>query len=264
MDQAKALDIIKTKLTERINKNPLYSMRAMARDLNMSPSYLCKILNGQKSLTIKRSLEFAEHLKLNSKQKKILFQNSVMAQIPKELRTKIKNINGHDLDTQFESLEQDQIQVLKDWYHLAILELTLCQHFKQDFNWIARRLGIRKIQVEDAWNRLKRLNLLVQKKGRWIKCRNFLGITFQNSNQLAQNFHATMMEKSIETMKSKRNKNDFNLRSISGTTISINKNDIPEIKSMIKDFRKRLVKKFSKKPNAVYHLAVQLIPLERE
>lgn len=59
--------ILKNELTQRISRNPNYSLRAFARDLELSPSFLSEVINSRKRLShrtatkIGQRLAFTEH-----------------------------------------------------------------------------------------------------------------------------------------------------------------------------------------------------------
>src|SRR4051812_29822627 len=53
-------------LAERASRNPRYSLRSMAENLAVAPSFLSGLLKGQKNLSLKTSLKIARRLKLDS------------------------------------------------------------------------------------------------------------------------------------------------------------------------------------------------------
>jgi plasmid maintenance system antidote protein VapI len=59
------LRILRARLTERKNRNVLYSLRAYARDLGVDPSRLCRILKGRQEISTGLCLQISRRLHLS-------------------------------------------------------------------------------------------------------------------------------------------------------------------------------------------------------
>lgn len=64
-------------IQNKVQKHPGYSLRAVARDLQISPAYLSLVVNGQKKLNLKRIKAFALYFEL-SQEETIKFQMSAI------------------------------------------------------------------------------------------------------------------------------------------------------------------------------------------
>lgn len=81
-------EILKDEYKSRRKRNPSYSLRAFARDLNISHSILSRYFNKNKSLSIVQSVKIGEKIKLH---KEVLIDCILL-----ELRAKIsKDYFGH-------------------------------------------------------------------------------------------------------------------------------------------------------------------------
>jgi uncharacterized protein (TIGR02147 family) len=58
-------DILKEEFSQRRRRNPRYSLRAFARDLKLSPSMLCDVINGNHGLSRAGASKVAQALNLN-------------------------------------------------------------------------------------------------------------------------------------------------------------------------------------------------------
>ena len=58
---------------------------------------------------------------------------------------------------------------MSEWYHGAILEMMGIQGFREDCQWIGRKLGVRAKEVRDAMKRLERLGLIRREKSAWYR-----------------------------------------------------------------------------------------------
>ena len=63
------VDCLKLLLENRISRNPHYSIRALARDLDIDPTYLLNILNKKRNMTPKNAYKLANHLNLQGESK---------------------------------------------------------------------------------------------------------------------------------------------------------------------------------------------------
>ena len=66
-------------------------------------------------------------------------------------------------DAKYNALEFEYFKVISDWYHYAIIELTLIDGFSSSPMWISERLGITTNQAKSAIERLISLGLLQKK-----------------------------------------------------------------------------------------------------
>jgi transcriptional regulator with XRE-family HTH domain len=69
-------DLIEQKYTEKINKNPRYSLRSFAKQLEIDPGALSQILSGKRIPSYKMMQKFVSKLSLTDKQRKI-FEHTV-------------------------------------------------------------------------------------------------------------------------------------------------------------------------------------------
>ncbi|MBC7430240.1 MAG: TIGR02147 family protein [Bacteriovorax sp.] len=225
----------------RCEVNSRYSLRAFARSLDVDSSYLSKFLNNKRILSAKGLNTFAE--KLN---------------FPIEL--KLKSPKSKSAKPKFTSINVDQFKLIADWYHYAILELTLTQDFKPDIRWVASTLNISHGEALGAIERLKRLGLLtITEEGRWVCAHNNTTTVHPGTNvalkhmqrEILKQAHDALEEVSIEE------------RDQSSITMAIDKLRITEAKNMIKRFRRELMEYLEggESKDAVFQLSISLFPI---
>ncbi len=232
-------EVLRGVLLQRMARNPAYSLRAFARDLEISHTYLSLVINGKKRLSRNKSLRFAEILgtsgELNSK---VLIPAS----------------------TDYYNLKEEQFQVLNQWYHLPILDLTLTEGFRPDVQWIAKRLGIKPAQAQDAIERLQKLGLLVN----WQKQSKRIDVATSRSHEAVRAYHAQMIQKSLTALRSPKQE-DYDSRHITGAVITVNPARIPEVKKRIDAFKKRLIDWLgSEEGSEVFQMNVQFFGLSKK
>lgn len=138
---------LQEELVERTRRNPSFSARAFARQLEIEHSSLSQILSGKRTLTDKMCKRLAQKIAL-----------------PPDEMYGLMGVNSSSNKTtqlsKFTNLSVDHFKVIADWYHYAILELTHLPHFRGDPSWIAKSLGIKVYEVRAAVERLQRLEYL--------------------------------------------------------------------------------------------------------
>ncbi len=254
-------ETLKKTFIERKTKNSVYSLRAFARDLKISPAFLSQVLNGRRSLGPEKSIELCKRLNLTKNQ-----TNAFIAQVrlsrladPERRADLLKEISRlSQKPSSFANLELDKFLIISDWYHFSILELTTVQDFIGTPEWIAERLGISKYAAELALSRLLRLKLLEKTaSGKLKKAKDFqLGST---PSSAIRKYHGQMIEKAKASIEGQ----SFEQRDISGITFSIDPSQLPEAKARIKRFREEMNEFFEQgKKQKVYQMCIQLFQLD--
>jgi len=252
---------LRAQLLTRVSKNPSYSVRAFARDLGISHSYLSQILNEKRGLSLRQAVLLSDALNLEKEQKDQLIQLLLENRLSKSAT----DANPTSLDLKREestvSIDMERFRTVREWYHGAIVEMTSLSQFKADYAWIARRLGVTTLQVKAAVNRLRRIGVLQTKGRKWSKTKRRFLFPTTSLQEAVNRFHQEMIYKALTALEQKT-PSDFEERDITGITIAIDPKRIPEAKKRIQRFRNQLADFLSKgERSEVYHLNVQLFRL---
>lgn len=232
---------------ERCRKNSSYSLRAFAKYLEIDQSFLSKLLKGQRAITPEFAESVAPKLGLRPAQVKDLFSKGT-ASMPG-----------------FLSLTDDEFELLSEWYHFAIIELSKTNDFDHDPSAIAARLGIHIEEVRSALQRLDRLGFIkLQENGDFkVLAPNTAWGNSKSTSALRKNFQRTLLEKSMYAL----DHVPFEFRDNSSTTVAINKKRIPEFREKIQEMRKELADFFQPEGepglDEVYQLTVSFFPLSK-
>ncbi|OQW48824.1 MAG: hypothetical protein A4S09_13580 [Proteobacteria bacterium SG_bin7] len=238
--------LLQRELIERCRKNPKYSLRAFAKALGIVPSALSDMLNGKRTITpasIER-LGLALGLELSEVKKYVKGQTPTA-------------------DQNYQQLTMDTYAIISDWYHYAILELMKIKTFKSDRAWIARCLGITKSEVNAAFERLCRVDLIrVDKKGNWIDTSNGFSTNIENSNLTSaanKRLQKQILEMSIQALETLSPK----VRNHTSMTMPVNPKKLPIAIEKIKKFRRDLCELLEndRDISEVYQLAISLFPI---
>lgn len=233
---------LQEELLARMRKNPRYSLRAMARSLTLEPSALSKVLSGKRRITPGVFQRIASRLPL----------------APAEVARFAPRPQPKSL-TAFTPLSQDLFEVLTDWYHYAILELTHVEGFRPSIDWIAKRLGLKSLEARLAVDRLERLGMLKD----WKDCSaNVTTVrASEYTNAALRAFQKRLLEQAIDALE----RVDIRRRDHSAVTMAVSTARLPEAKRQIRTFRRKLnhLLQSGGPLDEVYTLTVSLFPVSR-
>jgi len=254
---------LKEKLASRISKNPSYTLRAMAKSLQITPSQLSEVNSGKKNLSLSRAVQVAERLGLNKKEKEY-FMLLTQYEIAKGIETKeifLDQINRFQKGTKKRyNIQLDIFRLISEWYHIAILAMTELSNFEFTPENLSRVLGISKFQAESARERLERLGLLKRLKNGTYRGEIDRVISSNIPNEALRLYHKQMLEKAIESLETQLPKEKF----MGTETFSIDSSRLEEAFSVIERFMddmKGLFNKNNGKMDRTYHLSVQFFNL---
>ncbi len=131
-------------IAEKAQRNPSYSLRAMAQALDLAPSYLSTILKGEKNLSADTALRITKRLGLKAKETEyfcLLVQRDgaksaeAREAIHQQLERLSPQTTGHDLSV-------DHFRVISDWHHFGILAALELTNFSANARALAAALSV--------------------------------------------------------------------------------------------------------------------------
>ena len=157
----------------------------------------------------------------------------------------------------------EDFSLISDWFHYAILELSLAEDIQPNPFYLARRLGIHPVDARGAIDRLMSMRLLtLDENGYLRKNTGFVTTAKKNHSSKAHQKHQKqMLRKAMEAM----DLHPVEKRSHNSMTMAIDPLKIPQAKELITKFIRELNQYMvigSQKK--VYQLNVALFPLELE
>lgn len=243
---------LKESLLRRQRKNPAYSLRAFAKDLEIDSSNLSAILQNKRSLPNKRSSHIAKKLKLTPKESALFVASTLRKQMAIDAIQVIHDTKNYLLDEKY-------YKIISEWEYYAFLQLLNVKGFKADFSWISARLNISDSRARFIVRDLLDLEFIKSdaKKG-YIRTTPSLETSENIGSQALQEAH----RESLEIAKEKLESIPVELRDFSSITIAINTQKMPEAKAIIREFQDKIHALLSKgATDEVYQLNCQLFPL---
>ena len=160
------------------SRNSAFSYRylAMRAGINSAPFFKW-IMEGKRNLTKSTILKTCIALKLKDREAEY-FENLVFfnqAKLIKEKNIFFDKLIALQKVRSVKKIEPDQYDYFSQWYHCAVRELAVFPDFKNDFNWLAKKLNPpitaeqakHSVNLLYAWDFLKRRMAVISRPSRW-------------------------------------------------------------------------------------------------
>jgi len=256
--------ILKSAFKRKQAQHPGYSLRALARDLDVSPAFVSGLLNGKKLPPKSRLEKLSYCLELDVLEKETLVKTVLLDRFSVRLvNTKTKSPLKKWRHRKVSEVSTKN--VLSSWVTIAVLEgLTLDEPFCQPES-LQKRLGISPMEYEHAIQSLSSSSLIVEIDGKWKKKDEHLYLSSGRSRKEIREFHERMILKAREELMTKTSHEEFLRRLINGFTLAVNPAHMERLKTKIIRFLDELTQEASRGECVeVYQCNFQLFPLTKK
>lgn len=248
------IDKLKDDLSIRQRSNKQYSMRSYAKFLGIHSSTLSQVISGKRNLPLKSIHDIALKLKLGPKERTLFFESIY------KKKTNLDEIKVNASDDRY-IIDESYAKVIKEWEHYAVLTMFDLDHFISTPMEISKLLGITENRAEVVLKNLLTCEL----------------VKYNENNQLIKSYprirttedvvSAALKESHKETLEMSKNKLDeiqVELRDFSAMTIAMDLERMPEVKTIIREFRQKMSSLLRDgKKTDVCQLAIQFYPLTK-
>lgn len=254
---------LKSEFEARSRRRPHYSLRAFARDLELSPSSLSEYFNGKLTFSEERVISVCKKLQIKPIHQEhwldLIKMESGVSKADQELaavrvRARLKQEKG--------TIALDLFKTISDWYHYALLELIDIDERYQDPKVAGQALGINTKQVKEAWDRLIKVGLAQKVEGCYKACQlnTFAGEDIPS--EALRNYHAGLIGKALIAQEVQ----PIEKKEFLSIIFSFKQEDLKAIKDELYEFQVDLTNRYAQKKNknAVYCLSTQLFNLVSE
>lgn len=254
-------NVLKRELEKRCQAMPRYSLRAFARDLQLSPSRLSEVLAGKQGLSGESALRVAGAIGLSAQESELFctLVESRHARARTRREHAQKKLDQHKLASAFETLRPDVFSVIADWYHIAILKLLELNEFEYSAQWIAKRLNISVAEASSAMDRLERLELIRIEKGRPVLTKRNVATTNDIPSEAIRKAHKQVLSKAAQELELQ----PVEQREYAACTMAIDEALVPDAKRWIRNFYRRFMRRMERAENKtqVYCFSAQFFSL---
>jgi uncharacterized protein (TIGR02147 family) len=253
--------IILEEFDRRVKLNSRYSLRAFARDLSISPSHLSELMNGKHGLSRARAIRIAEKLKLDKEEFEFFCCDTEAKHGRSERSRKnaILRLAEEKANRGLKNISPEEFNVIRDWYHLAILEFLKLKSSKRDISSIALALKISKKECAQAMESLGRLGY-IKINGKDIELQNS-EIFFSSvaPSRDIRFFHKQILQRAETSI----DEQDPHVREYSCNILAVDKRQMDEMKQFLIKMRTEFHRRFNRteSKDAVYSLAIQFFEL---
>jgi uncharacterized protein (TIGR02147 family) len=238
------VELLKDEFTKRASRNPMYSLRCFARDLDVQAGALSQFMNFKRNVSnnyfqkIKTGLKLDEHAVEEARDEFMYGKRSKVV------------------------LQEDQYDLLRNWVYLAILELTTVDGFLPEILWISEKLKIEEDICREVIKNLFSMGALKEEDGKWID--SFEDVTFITNEDMdiecGRVFQKQILNKAMSSIDVDGGDDKSHTSIMGGMDVRL----IPEVKSRIKRFRRETeeyIEQNSKNKNSVYNLNLNFFQL---
>lgn len=232
-------EIIKAIFLKRKSENPQFSLRRLAQKLNISPSYLSRVLAGAKKFPTNKLELLRNVLPLDEFQFKLINESIVYEEYKRkkeilgDTTPLIKNENNINSLAKYKELESQRSELITKWQNVAIMDLTTCANFQFNYKWIAFRLNIPVQDVKESINKLLEAQLLKIENNKLVKQDQHIRMTTIKSKTHVRQFHRSMITKALWEMDQHQDDASFSKRLITGVTIAANPEQVQKVKEIL-------------------------------
>lgn len=245
-----------------------FSYRAFSRRAQLqSPNYLKLVIEGQRNLTGSMANRFASACGLDGDDA-AYFENLVQfnqAKTSSERASFYDRLRSFRRYRRVQKLEVDQADYHSTWYVPAIRELAARSDFRDDPEWISKKVlpPISVVEAKRALDILFRLGLVARgEDGRVRQTDVHVSTGPETLGVHIATYHRTMMERASEAIDLFK----ATQRDISSLTLCLGPDGLAELKLRIQAFRRELLKlsEDDPSPRQVVQLNMQLFPLSAD
>lgn len=230
--------VLSEELEKRRSKNPKYSLRSFARDLDLSPSMVSRFLTGERSPSLETLQKMMKVLGLEER----LRQLGMM--IPK--------------DEEYVRLSLQQREQINDWLFSSLMELFRSKKRTLSISGAAKALGQPMKEIERRVRVLVSLGLLKKTD------RGYRTVAIKQSSiglgKVVHQIHEGYLERAKKALEKE------SAPGISGATILIHPSRLEEARTRIREFRRSLSSFLAVKPEEteeeLFRIQIALFSLE--
>lgn len=257
-----------TKAFERQKKqNNLLSLRAKASQMDLSPSYLSKILRGQKNVPLRLVPILEKGLHLDIAEVNDL-QALILQQLEDEKATSKTGVASSRANAvsfhEYKDLTRYDFYLLEKWYHIPLLNLITLESFKEEPEWISARLGVSSDDIQKSLKELLRQGYLKRTAGRLEVSDHKARFPTDKSHETIRSHHKNMIKKAADVLDKETSLEDFENRLINGISFAGNSEKIKDAKVILNRALFEVAELLAQdSPNEVFQINLQFFKVTK-
>jgi len=231
------------------SRNKDYSMRAFSKKLNIPPSAISEILRGKRRVSKKLAIKIAERLNLSP---------DLFDEISKKFNLAQISVTNLPSNRPQMIIDLDYYHMVSDWSYFGVLSLIETTDFKEDFEWISKRLNLTTHKVKTILKKLEETGFLIRDESGKLKP---FDKNINTSDDVKNLSIKKRHEQNMDDAKAHLYDTPVDKREFGCLTMAMDSSKINEVKEMIRDFQNKLSTYLEEgTKNEVYELSIQLFP----
>lgn len=248
----------------RQQKNPHYSLRSFARDLDVTVSWLSDFLNSKKGMSLNTAKKICKTLSLSPSEAEV-FILSVRAMHSRSLgdrKTAAAELRAYKVTESFKMKPADFIET-GAWYHQTILELAEVEDFKHTELDIAQRLRLPLPTVKRALQSLQETGQLKIENGRMQACFAETQSPMDTPALAMRKYQEQILKKGALAI----HEQPTDMREFFSVTFAFESERIADAKKTLRKFQKQFTDEFysaNGSKDSVYQLSLQFFRMDQK
>ncbi len=238
-----------------------FSIRSLAKRIDVSPSFISRVLSGQKPLPYSLLVRLRTILDMEDEVFELLRDQYTKKERPFRStdRIQIQSALG-----EWELAARPAFHILRQWFYLPILECTTLKNYDGSLKIISKRLGLSETVVGIAVREMTTLGIMKNINGQYFKAKKKLRWGSAQSVAEVRSFHHQMMSKAQDELREKTSEEDFSRRLITGITITASPEKVMKAKVQLSEALHKIANELvAENGSEVYQLSAQLFPLTK-
>lgn len=255
MDEQLAIQkLLRSHLLIAQNKNSKYSLRSFSRKMGIHAGALSGIMNGKRNVSKEMAEKITRKLLIDPQERV-----AILGLFPETRKYRTTDEMKRDEENKYLEIEASSFRLIAEWEHFAVLSLIKTQDFRNDYLWIADRLGITKFRAQEVVERLMSLGFLeLSNEGRLKRVNAKIRSSDETVNLSVRKSH----EENLELAKESLQRDSLSERDFTSITMAIDPDKMSVAKEMIRKFQDDLSDVMETGTiKEVYRFSVQLFPL---
>lgn len=235
-------------------------MRALAKKAGVSPSHLCRAMNGETKVSAPMAYKIAKALELSRQEAQEFINLAGLESLDGVAKENLLNDDQKKLQKVFLNLEL--FEIVSDWHYFAIYELIKAQPKKSFSKWIAKRLGLSLLNTKIAISKLEQANFIRKNSLGYYEACSEQGIYAGNDipHVAIKNHHRQVSRKAIEAVDLPVDEREFQ-----SIQFGFDRKQIKKAQQKIRSFINEFESEFAtKRADDIYQMNLQLFSLTKK
>lgn len=259
--------ILRKAYDKKRKRSPKYSLRSMAKQIGISPSFMSQVLNGRRPLPAQLIEPLCEMLDIDRERRDFLVA-SVLRSRKIKTRAPLPALDGavrSSIKADWHFVPENQFWPLREANALPILNATLLKDYDGTTAFIARRLGLAEETVRTVVQKLIEIELIEIRDGRPVQKNSHNDFHSKSPQADIRAFHQNSLNRAKDVLATRTQPEDLDKRLVISTVFTASREDIAWAKQRMMEAAREIAVRLGDGPaDELYQLSMQFVPVSIE